>query len=334
MRKTMNPTDDKKERIYAQTGDGWRIALWRYRADPSGGEGRLPALLAPGYPSDHRVFDPTSGRPGLSPFLAGVGRETWVLEVRTMGDSHPLEGEADRPWSLDHFLSDLLAALDKMKEVLGPAKVHLAGHSYGGFLIHHALVSPWGRRVASATTIASPAFSALPLGIFLKPLAPPLLRALAALPVEPLKLTLLPPRLGLKLYSRLRPGKLVYGLPPHVAEYLLDKCVSRAVGGIMLDYARWIEGNGPESAAAGNLEEGFSRVKTPFQCIGGCADPAGEESFRRLVDLVGSDEKRLVLAGKAAGFSRDYGHDDLVLGPLAHREISPLVEEWMRLHDG
>ena len=327
--KAMKSHDGAKEKLFAQTGDGWKIALWRYR--PTAPSQGLPALLVPGYPSDHRVFDPTSGRPGLSPYLAGHGRETWVVEVRTMGESFPLRGEPDLQWSIDDYLKDLYAALDKMEEVLGPVKVHLAGHSFGGFLTHHSLISPRSTRIASATTIGTPSFSALPLGI-LKPLAPSVLRALATMPVRPLQLSILPQRLMLKSLALLRPDSSVFGIPPHVAEYLLEKSISHAVIGIMLDYARWIEEGGPASSA-GNLEKELPKIDIPFQCIGGTADLSGKKNFRHLTNLVGSREKRLILAGKASGFSRNYGHVDLVLGPLAHKEISPLVQEWMSLHD-
>ncbi len=325
----MKSTVNAKEILFAQTGDGWKIALWRYR--PTAPSRGLPVLLVPGYPSDHRVFDPTSGRPGIAPYLSGQGRETWVVEVRTMGESFPLRGEADRQWCIEDYLKDLYAALDRMEEILEPAKVHLVGHSFGGFLTHHTLISKRNVRIASATTIATPSFSALPLGI-LKPVAPSVLRALATLPIRPLQLSILPQRLILKSLALLRPESSVFGIPPHVAEYLLEKSISRAVIGIMLDYARWIEAGGAASSA-GNLLEELPKIDIPFQCIGGTADPAGKENFRHLTNLVGSKEKRLILAGKANGFSRNYGHVDLILGPSAHKEISPLVQEWMTLHD-
>ncbi len=41
---------------------------------------------------------------------------------------------------------------------------------------------------------------------------------------------------------------------------------------------------------------------------------------------------KLVIAGRAHGFSEDYGHADLILGRRAPDEIFPLVETFLSAH--
>ena len=95
-----------KQRLLPETSDGWEIPLWRYGTTK--GRRGFPASLVHGYPGDHRTFDTASGKPGRAPFLCNQGREVWVVEYRTMGESRCRTREDDRPWSLKNYMTDIL----------------------------------------------------------------------------------------------------------------------------------------------------------------------------------------------------------------------------------
>ena len=319
----------QKERYLSQTDDGWEIPIWRYPA-PEKSKG-LPAMLIHGYPGDHRSFDSASGKPGLAPFLRDQGREVWVVEYRTMGESKCREGKADHEWRIEDYLKDVCVAIEKMNTVLGSQRFHVAGHSFGGFLVHHLLLTHFIGQLASAATLAAPSFAALPLGR-IEPYAPFILRSFGSLPVGALRNLLIPPLMGLSFLSRFRPGLHVLGMPPHVAGYLLDKTISKAVTGIMKQYAGWIK-DGEASTKYGHLEQSLPQISLPFLGVSGVRDPMGEKAFRHIVETIGSRDKRFVLAGKKTGFSRNYGHVNLVLGATARLEIYPILGEWMQQYD-
>ena len=69
---------------YAETPDGVRLALYRYK--PAGGGGALsPVILCHGFSSNRFTWE----LPGMSMarFLAGRGHDVWSLELRGAGRS-------------------------------------------------------------------------------------------------------------------------------------------------------------------------------------------------------------------------------------------------------
>jgi pimeloyl-ACP methyl ester carboxylesterase len=93
----------------------------------------------------------------------------------------------------------------------------------------------------------------------------------------------------------------------------------REVGSLveMLD-AGWL----PSSRALPDLN-------APLRVIAGRADRvAPVDRVYPYYALAGSAEKDYILAGRANGFSSDYGHLDLVLGDHAAEEIYPLIVAW------
>jgi hypothetical protein len=53
------------------------------------------------------------------------------------------------------------------------------------------------------------------------------------------------------------------------------------------------------------------------------------ESVRAAYEALGSGDKTFVRAGIADGFSVDFGHDDLLAGLAAPREVFPRVATWL-----
>ena len=80
-----------------------------------------------------------------------------------------------------------------------------------------------------------------------------------------------------------------------------------------------------------NYKETLGEQNIPALFIAGRADRiAPVDRVYGYYDALGSTDKRLVIAGKAYGFSMDYGHLDYSLGQAAPKEIYPLLYEWMR----
>ena len=51
-----------------------------------------------------------------------------------------------------------------------------------------------------------------------------------------------------------------------------------------------------------------------------------------LLDRLGSAERSFVLLGTPAGFRRDYGHVDMVIGRDAADEVWPRIAGWLDAH--
>src|SRR5262245_43087892 len=67
---------------YAKTGDGWQIAVTRYR--PEKPNGREPVLLCHGIGTNRFNLDLTDEL-SLARALAAAGHDTWLVELRGRG---------------------------------------------------------------------------------------------------------------------------------------------------------------------------------------------------------------------------------------------------------
>jgi pimeloyl-ACP methyl ester carboxylesterase len=136
----------------ADTADGWRLSLRRYR--PTSATALAPVLLVPGLACNRRCFDLGPER-SLARWLAAAGFDTWIVELRGHGESLRPDGPV-RSWDLDdHLELDLVAALDRLRATTGCPRAHLVGHSMGGLLGLAALGVGLGPRLASLTAIAA-----------------------------------------------------------------------------------------------------------------------------------------------------------------------------------
>jgi hypothetical protein len=73
-------------------------------------------------------------------------------------------------------------------------------------------------------------------------------------------------------------------------------------------------------------------LELPVLFVAGMGDRfwAPPPACRGLFDLVGSPDKTYLLCGRHAGFSRDFGHADMVTSRAARTEIWPLLANWLR----
>ena len=109
------------------------------------------------------------------------------------------------------------------------------------------------------------------------------------------------------------------------------RIVSPLSGGEMKQFGQLREGGNFRSAdGQTDYLEALSGVEIPLLVIAGRADNiAPVDRVLPYYQVAGSPEKSFVLAGRATGFSADYGHMDLTIGDHAAEEIYPIIRDWI-----
>ena len=320
------------ETYFAQTEDGFRIALSRYR--PDGEATGLPALLCHGLGANAFSLDLTEQR-SLARYLRDRGRDAWLIELRGVGASVATGEWRKRTWCFDDFLTqDLPAAIARVLELTGAEALHWVGHSMGGMLGYAYLQGEGKKSVRSLTAIASP--GSLDHMRRLRPL----LRLLVnrRRPIRQIGLG----RLGCWVAGLPVPGLSLLANPqnlePHVRRQALANLPANIAGGLMAQIARWvIQGriaptlDGPDYDFT---EEGLGRVDTPALLMAGTRDrlvPAASVEYA--FNAIGSSDKKLVVVGPDDQDVYGYGHGDIALGDRAGEEVYPHVVAWLEGHD-
>jgi predicted alpha/beta hydrolase len=270
--------------------DGVSLALHRI-----GPVDAVPVILAPGTFSNWSFWLGTRGT-GFARLLADSGFEACVLDFRGHGASQrPAPGQR---WTFDDWgRRDLPAAVRALVAEGRPPL--LVGHSAGGASILAALAAMPDVRdaVPAAIVIATP----LPWLQHWRRAAAWSMRLAAR------HMTSFPARL-----LRLGPEDEL----PGVMEQWMDWNLR----------GRWVGDDGTDYAVA------FRSLHTPLLFLAGAGDRrfAPPHAVRGLYDIVASERKRFVLAGRETGFTRDYDHVDLVVSRAARTEIWPLMLDWLR----
>jgi predicted alpha/beta hydrolase len=274
------------------TRDGISLAVHRL-----GTPGAAPVLLLPGTFTNWRFWLGTRGT-GFAQILAHSGYEAWVLDFRGHGASQkPAPGQR---WTFDQWGREDVAATVRAINSDG-ARPLVVGHSAGGASILAALAADADVRaaVAAAIVIATP----LPwLQDWRRAAARVMRFAARHLPAFPARLLRLGPEDEL----------------PGVMEQWMDWNIT----------GRWVGDDGTDYV------EALPRITTPLLFLAGAGDRrfAPVPAVRALHDLAGTGPKTLIIAGPATGFTRNYGHADLVVSREARAELWPLLLEFLRFH--
>lgn len=323
-------------RYFASTRDGWRIALHRYAAPPE--SHGTPVLLCHGMGSNRFNLD-GPGRTSLARHLHARGFDVWLVELRGAGESR--RGLALPPiawrWTFEDYVQhDAPAALDLVRRRTGRDKVLWVGHSLGGMVAYALLMTPAADRVAGAVTLASPGMSHVGRGAFERwtPLRSLLRFAPERIPTGRLA------RLGAPLAGPL--AKLLeaplteWGFRPEnreldVIRFMMRRGVEDLSRSLLAEFARWTEARRmSDRYDLFSFTDHLERVKVPMLVVAGARDGlTPPEDLSAVFDRLGSSDKTFVLAGRAGGFSHDYGHVDLVLSRNAAREVHPVVGDWL-----
>jgi len=272
-----------------ETDDGVRLAVHRL-GDPAA----TPVLLLPGTFSNSSFWFGTRGT-GFARKLVADGYEAWSLDMRGHGASQrPRRGQR---WDFDDWARhDVTSALRRIADH-GRRPV-LVGHSAGGAALLAALAAhpELQPAVRGVVAVATP----VPWHQRARGTMARLIRAASA------RLDTFPARL-----LRLGPEDELAGVMEQWMRWNLS--------------GRWVGDDGTDYGDA------LRSLEPPSFVVAGAGDRvwAPPPACRGLYDLLGSPDKSFLFCGRRSGFTRDFGHVDIITSRAARSEVWPLLTNWI-----
>ena len=325
----LTPAPLLPEICYVPTTDGWALALHRYHQAPAG----APAvILCSGYGCNRHFMD-FDERYSLARYLARHGFDSWVVELRGRGMSHPLPGcRHPRSWTFDDLVrTDVPAAIEFVQRHIGHRRVCWIGHSMGGMVIYAYLgLARDAAALAAAVTLASP--------VTFPPIASQLMRQLGELLLALPFPERIPQRAVLGVLWQLvgRTRALDVGMnPDNIDHAVVGVALRRSICNVPRAKLRQLSAwalRGAFASIDGSIDyrQNLRHVRTPVLSLAGARDRlAPPENIQIACDLLASARKRVVILGKAQHFRTDYGHVDTVFGRHAPDEVFPLIADWV-----
>ncbi|MCP5325702.1 MAG: alpha/beta fold hydrolase [Oceanospirillaceae bacterium] len=270
-----------------------QIALTRLTYSGQPGKG-MPVIMVHGSFSNRSFWLSNSGK-GLAMHLLEQGFDPWMLDLRGHGDS-PVNKQYAQNCVEDYARFDLPAVQAFVAEQTGQAVTWL-GHSYGGVTIATALAShsldlP---SVAGVVLIGSQV-TRFPLALRL-----PLVRLFA------------------RMYLRMR-GQVTDARGPEAEP-----------AGVAREFARWagwFAGWRPKKGTKFKLA--LKEVDLPLLAVAAAADKGDPAKHcQKLLDMFAGERKTFINLGIKQGYSKDYGHVNMVISESAQTEVWPLISGWL-----
>jgi predicted alpha/beta hydrolase len=254
-------------------------------------------ILVPGTFSNWTFWFGTRGT-GFARELAGRGFEAWVVDLRGHGRSQrPAPGQR---WNFDDWGRMDVPAVVRAVNAEGRTPL-LVGHSAGGASVLAALAGTPGLEddVAAAAIIATPL-----------PWLQRWRRAAAW---------------GMRFASRNMdafPARLLGLGPEDELPGVMEQWMDWNLRG------RWTGRDGTD------YDKALAQLRLPLLFIAGTGDHrfAPPDACRGLFELTRSPDCLFIEAGRDTGFSRDYGHVELIVSREARQEIWPLLADWLAAH--
>lgn len=331
-----SPSRVTPTRHYADTRDGWRIAL--HHLPPRGGAHGTPVVLCHGMGSNRFNLD-GPGRASLARFLLRRGYDVWLLELRGAGASRRqlrLPPVSYR-WTFEDYVQhDVPAALRLVRELSGARRVLWVGHSLGGMVAYATLMTPAGDAIAAAVTLASPGMTYVgrsPIDPWVR-LRPLLRLAPGRIPLRALAWSAAPWAGWIERFGRVAVRDLAWhpdNFDVATVRYMMRHGVEDVPRSLIMEFARWYEARRmSDRYGLFSFTDHLERIRVPLFVIAGSRDRLTPPSdLEELVARLGSTDKRFFVAGHAAGLRHEYSHIDLVLGSHAPDEIYPRVADWL-----
>lgn len=319
------------ERHTARTADGWNLALYRYR--PRAAARPLPVLCGHGMAGTHLIYDLHPDY-SLARHLAGQGFDTWLVDLRGRGDSWPDGGpDAGLQWTFDDFAArDLPAAVRRVCALGGADEVLYVGMEMSGQALYAAAVLGTAAGVRAAVTCGSPVrtpATALVPGVTSAPKA----RRKGRVPFRA-GARFAGPVLAYAGAAVLESSFRRCNVDPLVAARYFRNGIPDEATALVDQFGAWIA-RGAMTSADGAVDYAarLGEVRLPLLLLAAAKDlQRPPEAVEEALPLFGSADKRVVRVGTAAGFSVDYGHDDLLAGRAAPKEVFPLIASWLAEH--
>jgi len=321
----------RPERVLVPTPDGTRIAVHHRR--PEVRRFLEPVLLCHGLAANHLNFDfdpPNS----LAHALAAAGFDVFSVDWRGAGDSR-----ARRPWQRflydadDLIHQDAPALLAHALQVTGAGQAFWVGHSLGALVGYGVLGGPEGARIRGLCALGAPVYFRYEgwvarLGRLALWLAWPL-----AFRQRWLSIGLAPflGRVTLPLTELLINPKAI---APPVLRKMYANLVSSMGYRLLRQLADWSRHDVFRSRdGRTDYRERLRAVTAPVLVLGGSQDAlAPPRAVLGQGELIGSQDKTVMLFGRENGDALDYGHGDLLFGERAPLEVYPRILRWVSEH--
>ena len=242
---------------------------------------------------------------GLASYLLSQGFDVWLYEQRGHGFSP--RNRQYRNNTLEHYVLSDVAAINDFIVEQTTSKPVWVGHSLGGVVIASAVaagvLNPDNSRAAvlfGTQAVRRPWYLWLPLaGVCLRTLV--------------------------SLKGELDGRKLNIG-PENEPAGLVNEYLRRHDW-----FGRW-----QLKSSQQKLQPGWQASELPLLAVAASADRSDPAKYcRRFFDSYGSAaagavDKTFLLLGQNDGFSRDYGHVDMVVSKPAASEVWPRVSDWLK----
>lgn len=261
-------------------------------------QGRQPVVLVHGS-FTNRGFWLSSQGVGFARHLVESGFDVWLMEMRGHGLSP--RNDAYKENSLEHYaLTDVPAINEFIIEKTGLKPVWL-GHSMGGVLISTAI---------SAGTL--PEFQVAAIGL----LGSQIVRRRWFLQIP--------------FVSSL--GNLWFTFKSEMDGRKLKIGPENEPAGIAKEYLRWLGllGRWRLKHNKTPLIAKWQGLDIPVLSMVGKNDQSDPAKYcKRFYEMCGSNDKTFRLLAKEHGFSRDFGHVDMVVSKEAAIEVWPEISDWL-----
>ncbi len=253
-----------------------------------------PVIVAHGTISNAATVRP------LATFLARHGFDCWMLEWGGHGDSRHVSSRQNSEFPAFH---DLPAAVDEVLTRTGSDQLFWVSHSGGG----HLPLMYLGRHPEHQDQFAG----LITLGTQSTHMARGLRNRLGLCALVGITTVLgRTPRAILPLGNEPEPTRLL-------AQWARWNLKRKWYGTDGLDYLAALE-----------------QVSIPVKIVAGARDQvAPADGCRAIFDALGGRDKTWVLCGTEAGFSRDFGHGELIRGQAAREELFPRMVRWLQERD-
>jgi pimeloyl-ACP methyl ester carboxylesterase len=313
---------------FAETKDGWRIALAR-RAPRGDAPRRPPVLLCHGLSANRGNLDFGVERYSLAHTLALAGFECFTIDLRGHGDSRRFRDDAPRRWDFDTYLEeDLPAAFAEIEKATGSSRILWVGHSQGA-LLGLAAAGLYPDRIAAVAALASPTHFHLHHE----------LRRWA-------KLDFLASGRGHKFWARLLAPIAGYFHPrfaqiaintrnieTRLYRQLLVTVIEDASPPVMRQMKRWVREDAFRSRDGKiDYRANLAACRQPALFVAGVVDHLAPADAVQATYDAWAGAKTFKIAGRAYGQSADYGHSDMVFGLRAPEEVFPWVQDFLLAH--
>ncbi len=319
--------DDRPTRLDIPTADGWTVVAWHRPAVNRRFD--VPVVLCHGLANNH-AFMEFRGEQNLARFLSLAGFECYSVDLRGAGAARtPHEGPYDANFD-DHVRFDLPALVDEICRREGSTQVAWVGHSLGGVVALAASSTTLAGRFAALVTIGSPVFFRFPSQLrWLMQLA----RALSVWgQFDSTLVRLLAPLAGRTPAPKLTAATAnLSNLDPRAQRFLMANVFAPMWKGVLAQLEDWMVHDTFRSLdTRTDYRAGVRLLQAPTLVLGGTADGlAPPDVTREYFSLLTAPVRELVIFGKSAGYSADYGHGDLVVGKQAHDEVYPVITRFL-----